>query len=209
EARIELHRRLAFPIACFAFALVAVPLGAQPRRGGRAAGTLLAIILISSYYLISGMGAGLARQPPVNPAAGIWGANAFLLLLGLALLPRMEQFRGENRWFRPIFYLKSRRRLLRRWRAQARAKTSTTNGGNGERASQETQTRSSGSFPQLMDLYILRRFFANFLVLMGAFVFLLETFTYFDLFDDIERHNVPFLIVVNYFRYLTPYLMYQ
>jgi LPS export ABC transporter permease LptG len=60
-----------------------------------------------------------------------------------------------------------------------------------------------------MDLYILRRFFANFLVLMGAFVFLLETFTYFDLFDDIERHSVPFVIVVDYFRYLTPYLMYQ
>src|SRR5882724_13432908 len=62
EARVELHRRFAFPIACFAFALVAVPLGAQPRRGGRAAAALLAIILISSYYLLSVLGAGLARQ---------------------------------------------------------------------------------------------------------------------------------------------------
>jgi LPS export ABC transporter permease LptF/LPS export ABC transporter permease LptG len=209
EARIELHKRLAFPIACFAFALVAVPLGAQPRRGGRAAGSLLAIILISAYYLISGLGAGLARGHTLTPGVGIWSANIFLLLLGLVLLPRMEQFRGENRWFRPIFYLKSRRRLLRRWRAQARAKTSTGNGGNGERASRETPTRSSGSFPQLMDLYILRRFFVNFLVLMGVFVFLLEIFTYFDLFDDIERHSVPFVVVVDYFRYLTPYLMYQ
>ena len=39
EARVEVQRRLAFPFACFVFALVAVPLGAQPRRGGRAAGT--------------------------------------------------------------------------------------------------------------------------------------------------------------------------
>ena len=37
EARVELHRRFAFPAACFAFALIAVPIGAQPRRGGRAA----------------------------------------------------------------------------------------------------------------------------------------------------------------------------
>src|SRR5208282_3703189 len=60
EARVELHRRLAFPFACFVFALVAVPLGTQPRRGGRAAGSLLAVILIASYYLLFVMGAGLA-----------------------------------------------------------------------------------------------------------------------------------------------------
>src|SRR6266481_1633163 len=72
EARVELHRRFAFPIACFAFALIAVPLGAQPRRGGRAAGALLAVILISSYYLLTVMGAGLARQGTLTPAAGIW-----------------------------------------------------------------------------------------------------------------------------------------
>ena len=209
EARVELHRRFAFPIACFAFALVAVPLGAQPRRGGRAAGTLLAIILISSYYLMSVMGADLARHGTLTPAAGIWIANAFLVALGLALLPRMEQFRGENRWMRPMIYLKTRKRLLRRWRAQARAKAATANGGNGERAAQELVARSSGSFPQLMDIYLLRRFFVNFVVLMGAFVFLLETFTYFDLFGDIERHSVPFLIVVDYFSYLAPYLLYQ
>jgi len=59
EARVKLHRRFAFPIACFAFALIAVPLGAQPRRGGRAAGALLAVILISSYYLLSVLGRGL------------------------------------------------------------------------------------------------------------------------------------------------------
>ncbi|HMI51591.1 MAG TPA: LptF/LptG family permease, partial [Candidatus Saccharimonadales bacterium] len=38
EARVELYRRFTFPVACLVFALVAVPLGAQPRRGGRAAG---------------------------------------------------------------------------------------------------------------------------------------------------------------------------
>ncbi|PYU57857.1 MAG: LPS export ABC transporter permease LptF [Acidobacteria bacterium] len=209
EARVELHRRFAFPIACFAFALIAVPLGAQPRRGGRAAGALLAVVLISSYYLMSVMGAGLARQGTLTPAAGIWIANAVVFALGLRLLPRMEQFRGENRWLRPIIYLQSRRRLLRRWRAQARARAATANGANGERLSQEIMARSSGSFPQLLDIYVLRRFFYYFALLMGAFVFLFETFTFFEVLDDIARHRVPFLIVVDYFRYLAPYLLYQ
>src|ERR1700730_16051208 len=100
EARVELHRRFAFPVACFAFALIAVPLGAQPRRGGRAAGALLAVILISSYYLLSVLGAGLARQGTLTPAAGIWIANAVLFALGLTLMPRMQQFRGETLWLR-------------------------------------------------------------------------------------------------------------
>ena len=209
EARVELHRRLAFPIACFAFALIAVPLGAQPRRAGRAAGALLAVVLISSYYLLSVMGAGLARQGTLTPAAGIWIANAVVFALGLRLLPRMEQFRGENQWLRPIIYLQSRRRLLRRRRAQARARAATANGANGERLSQEIMARSSGSFPQLLDIYVLRRFFYYFALLMGAFVILFETFTFFEVLDDIARHRVPFLIVVDYFRYLAPYLLYQ
>jgi LPS export ABC transporter permease LptF/LPS export ABC transporter permease LptG len=206
EARVELHRRLAFPMACFAFALVAVPLGAQPRRGGRAAGALLAVILIAVYYLLSVMG---ARQGTLPPAAGVWMANAVLFAMGLTLLPRMEQFRGENRWFQPVFYFQSRRRLLRRRRAQARARATVANGSNGENASQEIMAQSSGSFPQLLDIYVLRRFFSYFALLMGAFVFLFETFTFFELLDDIARHRVPFLIVVDYFRYLAPYLLYQ
>jgi len=35
---LKIQRRLAFPFACISFALLAVPLGARPRRGGRAAG---------------------------------------------------------------------------------------------------------------------------------------------------------------------------
>ena len=71
ESRVELHRRLAFPFACLVFALVAVPIGAQPRRGGRAAGSLIAVTMIAGYYLLFVTGAGLARQGTVPPALGI------------------------------------------------------------------------------------------------------------------------------------------
>jgi LPS export ABC transporter permease LptF/LPS export ABC transporter permease LptG len=209
EARVELHGRFAFPVACFVFALVAVPLGAQPRRGGRAAGSLLAVVLIASYYLLFVMGAGLARQGKLSPAEGIWIGNGVLAALGFALLPRMEQFRGESRWLRPFGYLKTWMRLLRRRKAHARAKAVASRAANGDRGQQEAIEPSSGSFPRVLDLYILRRFFYYFAVLMGAFVFLFETFTFFELLDDIARHRVPFLIVVDYFRYLAPYLLYQ
>jgi LPS export ABC transporter permease LptF/LPS export ABC transporter permease LptG len=206
EARVELHRRFAFPCACFVFALVAVPLGAQPRRGGRAAGSLLAVILIAAYYLLFVMGAGLARGGSVTPAAGIWIANAVLGLLGLSLLPRMEQFRGESSWLQPFGRFRRWLRVRRRRKQRARAAAARAANGNGH---QEAIELSSGSFPRLMDIYLVRRFVFYFALLMGAFVFLFEAFTFFEILDDIARRRIPFLVVVNYFRYLTPYLLYN
>jgi LPS export ABC transporter permease LptG len=217
DARVELHRRLAFPVACFAFALVAVPLGSQPRRGGRAAGSLIAVILIALYYLLLVIGAGIARQGLVSPAAGIWIANASLTLLALILLPRLEQIRGGvggPRWMVP---LRKYLRLRRRRQAQARAAQASkvrvidaSLSGNGGKAQADAMAApSSGSFPRLMDLYIFRRFLWYFALLMAAFVFLFEAFTFFELLDDISKHGIPFLTVVNYFRYLTPYLAYN
>ncbi len=208
EARVELHRRLAFPVACLVFALIAVPLGAQPRRGGRAAGSLIAVILIACYYLLTVIGAGLARQGVVPPSVGIWGANILLVILGLSLLPRMEQFRGENPWFKPTVRFRTWARLLRRRKSRVRA-AAFARIPNGQTEPPENGVQSSGSFPRLMDIYILRRFLFYFALLMAAFIFLFETFTFFELLDDIARHRIAFLIVVDYFRYLTPYLLYN
>ena len=208
EARVELYRRFAFPIACFAFALVAVPIGAQPRRGGRAAGSLIAVLLIATYYLLLIVGSGFARQGTVSPAVGLWMANILLFIAGLALLPRMEQFRGESRWLQPFLArLKSWVRLIRLRRARARAAAARAT--NGLRTVPNGVATTSGSFPQLMDLYILRRFLFYLLLLMAAFVFLFEAFTFFELLDDIARSRVAFFVVVDYFTYLVPYLLFQ
>lgn len=209
EARVELYRRLTFPVACFVFALVAVPLGAQPRRGGRAAGSLIAVVLIAAYYLLFVFGIGLARQGTLPPSLSMWLPNIVLAAMGVALLPSMEQFRGESGWLRPLGYFKSWFRLLRRRKAQARARAAAERASNGDFAARENVDSTSGSFPRLMDLYLLRRFLSYFVMLMAVFVFLFETFTFFELLDDISRHRVPFLVVVSYFRYLTPYLLYN
>jgi LPS export ABC transporter permease LptF/LPS export ABC transporter permease LptG len=214
EARVELQRRFAFPAACFAFALIAVPIGSQPRRGGRAAGSLIAVLLIASYYLALIFGSGLAREGTVPPFVGLWLGNVALTICGLYLLPRMEQFRGEIKWFQSYNQIRMwlRLRQLKRMRARAAAARSQANGPRRHASAAESTsavTSSGGSFPRLMDIYLLRRFFSYFLLLMLAFIFLFEAFTFFELLDDIARHRVPFLVVVDYFRYLTPYLLYQ
>jgi LPS export ABC transporter permease LptF/LPS export ABC transporter permease LptG len=207
EARVEMYRRFVFPAACFAFALIAVPLGAQPRRGGRAAGSLIAVVLIAAYYLLLIMGAGMARQGTLSPATGMWIADAVLAIAGLALLPRMEQFRGESRWFKRVGRLKPWMRLIRV--RTLRVRTAAARFTNGSRAQREHHPPSGGSLPLLMDLYLLRTFFAYFAILMLVFVFLFEAFTFFELLDDIARHRIAFVVVMDYFWFLTPYLLYQ
>jgi LPS export ABC transporter permease LptF/LPS export ABC transporter permease LptG len=206
-ARVEFQRRLAFPFACLVFALVAVPLGAQPRRGGRAAGTLLSVLLIGFYYSLSVVGAGFAREGKVSPWTGIWLANVALAALAIVLLPRMEQLRSDLGWMHRFSRLDTWKRLLRRKKTQARIRAAeVAKAGNGQ---QQRAVTSEASFPRIIDLYLLRRFLSYFGLLMLTFVFLFHVFTFFELLDDIARHRVPFLIVVDYFRYLTPYLLYQ
>jgi LPS export ABC transporter permease LptF/LPS export ABC transporter permease LptG len=206
DARVEMHQRFAFPVACIVFALIAVPLGSQPRRGGRAAGSLLAVVVIASYYLLFIVGAGLARQGVVPPSVGMWAANVVLVLTGIALLPRMESYRSETPRFLAGARLAAFRRLLRRRKTKVQAVMLRAENGP---ARAEAAFPFSSSIPSIVDLYVLRRFLYYFAVIMGAFILLFETFTFFELLDDIARHHAPFLVVVNYFRFLIPYLLYQ
>jgi LPS export ABC transporter permease LptF/LPS export ABC transporter permease LptG len=204
DARVEFNQRLAFPVACFVFAFIAVPLGAQPRRGGRAAGSLLAVIIIAGYYLILVTGAGFARQGVVPAPVGIWAANLVLTLIALALFPRMDRYRNEARMPKFVGRFSAWWRLIRRRKLRARARNGSARTENGY-----APHPSYSSLPSIVDLYILRRFVSYFLMIMIAFLFLFEIFTFFELAEDIRRHNVPFMIVVRYFIFLIPYSVYQ
>jgi LPS export ABC transporter permease LptF/LPS export ABC transporter permease LptG len=206
EARVELYQRFAFPFACFAFALIAVPLGSQPRRGGRAAGTLLSVVIIAGYYLLFIVGAGMARQGVVPPIVGMWAANLILVLIGLALLPRMERYWSEASPLSFVARYIAWRRLLRRRRTLLKARAARLENGHSH---SEAYAHNSSNFPSIIDMYLLRRFLYYFFLILGAFILLFETFTFFELLDDIARHRIPFLVVVDYFRYLIPYLVYQ
>jgi LPS export ABC transporter permease LptG len=230
DARIELHRRFSFPAACLVFALLGISVGAQPRRGGRAMGFVITLLLIFGYYILFLFGAGTAKQGLVPPGLGIWAANFLMGLYGLAMLPRMEQIRAEGiltRWAEAIQDLRRRRadgsaaHTARGEQAPRPAAASpahkkggvvsiaTGRHGGGSRQWALSWTARVAGFPLLMDLYILQTFFGYFALLLGGYLLLLNSFTFFELLEDIGRHNISYLTVADYFRYLTPYLAYQ
>lgn len=74
-AGMEWHRRLSLPVAIVGMALVAFPLAARSRRGGRFAGLSQSIVLILVFYLALNFGWSLSQYGRVPPWLGPWLPN--------------------------------------------------------------------------------------------------------------------------------------
>lgn len=229
-ARIELQRRFAFPIACLVFALLGVAVGVRPRRGGRAIGVILTLVLIGGYYFIFVTGDHFARQGKLPPWLGIWAADIAAAIIGIIFLRRMEHIRRPNRILAWLDSLGRRGTPLRPQVANG-AVTPIGNGpvahnavGNGAKNGfaingatavahiastfRTKVVKRTLGFPLLLDLYLLRRFFYYLIVLLAGFVLIFDAFTLFDLLGDISKNHVAISVVLNYFRYLIPYMLY-
>jgi len=209
EDRVELQRRVAFPAACLVFALLGVPIGVRPRRGGRSAGLILTLVLIGGYYFLFVSGDHFAAQGRIEPWIGVWGANIVCAAIALFFLRRVENIRKPSRVLEWLEALWAKRRVMK----EEPVATSPTNG----RPSARTTTRirhalqvgRTMAFPMLLDVYLLRQFFYFLVVLLAAFVLIFDAFTLFDLLADIARNHIGWITVVNYFRYLIPLMVYQ
>ena len=217
DARVEFHRRIAFPAACLIFALLGVPIGVRPRRGGRAAGLILTLVLIGGYYFLFVTGAHMAQQGSIAPWAGIWAANVAGAIVGVFFLRRIETIRKPNpivAWL-DAFFRRSRPVPPSRGRCRAhshlerRARGESTASYRTPRPRKIVPEGDAVAFPMLIDVYLLQQFFYYFLVLLAGFILIFDAFTLFDLLGDISKNHIPVSMVLNYFRYLVPLMMYQ
>ncbi|MGO9641787.1 MAG: LptF/LptG family permease [Candidatus Acidiferrales bacterium] len=208
QARLELYRRFAFPVACISFALLAVPLGARPRRGGRAGGFILMLLLVCGYYALFVFGDRLSRSGYLPPGIAAWLADAVLAGIGISLLPRMGRMPGESRiggMLRHLFTWRSRRRT-------AASEAEVVASGATEPATRPREPVKKWlriGFSSVIDIYVLRSFLFYFTMLLVGFIVLFETFTMFELLDDIAKHRIATLDVLNYFVFLAISLFYQ
>jgi LPS export ABC transporter permease LptF/LPS export ABC transporter permease LptG len=192
QARIELHRRLALPVACLVLALVGIPLGLSSRRGGKSAGVVLTLLLVFAYYIIFVAGISMARQGRLSAGRAVWMADAFFFVLGVLLLFRVDRGSTLANWFvLARAFLQSRLRGLEKGQARP-----------------SPFRRFRFPTPQLLDGYVLRSFIFYFLVVLAAFVMMAEIITFFDLLNDIYHYRQPWQVIASYFFYLSPQLIY-
>ena len=83
---VELHKRYAIPFTCIVFALIAIPLGIQPRRSGRSHGFVLGILLLLAYYIALSGSEILAVQQQIPAYLAGWAPNLLFGGLGMYLL---------------------------------------------------------------------------------------------------------------------------
>ncbi|MBF0212712.1 MAG: LPS export ABC transporter permease LptF [Magnetococcales bacterium] len=83
-ARMEWHRRLAFPVATLIMGLLALPLGMQQsHRTGKSFGFIVAILILIFHFLLLASGEALAGKKIVTPLVGFWMPNLAMALLTL------------------------------------------------------------------------------------------------------------------------------
>src|SRR5262245_6267836 len=162
---IEFHRRLALPTACIVLALIGIPLGLSAKKGGKATGFVLTIILVFVYYFISLFGVTLARQGSVSPGLGVWLANGVFLLTGVLLLWRADRRALEI--FSPRELWTALRRRWEHWRKPGAKTTDAV-----ERSISRRRVFSS-SFPQILDDLVLRDFGVYLSLVIATFVVLM------------------------------------
>lgn len=202
EARVELHRRFAIPVACLVFGVLGFVLSLRVPRKGRAAAIVLALIVLASYYLLFVFGMGRARQGTLLPGVGVWLADVVMGLTAAAGLLGLEQTTQSGlptRWVNRI--REATEWLARRWRQKTLPPSDA-------QVTPLTQHAPRGVL-LLLDGYVLRRFAFFTLSSLVAFVLLVNIFTFFELLNDIVRHHIPLAIVAKYLFFLTPMLIYQ
>ncbi|MDU2063723.1 MAG: LptF/LptG family permease [Sporomusaceae bacterium] len=88
---VELHQRLAIPMASFIFAMIGTPLGLQPHRSSSSIGLGISIIIIFIYYAIMTVATALGQGGAILPVAAAWIPNFIGLLAGIYLVRKASR----------------------------------------------------------------------------------------------------------------------
>jgi len=88
---VQLHMKIAFPLASFIIVLFGAPLAALPRRSGLAFSFGATLIISFVYYVLLKLGQSLGYNEKLPPALAAWMGNIVFGFLGLVILFRSRK----------------------------------------------------------------------------------------------------------------------
>jgi LPS export ABC transporter permease LptG len=197
-ALVELHYRFALPVASLVLALVGISLGLSTRKGGKAVGLILTILLVFIYYIIMAFGLSFAKQGRLPPLIGIWLANVLFAAAGVLMLAQLRSVRSRLQFLQDWID-----DLGRRWQArQVRRR-------RGRFSEPPLMPRAPGSrIFQILDVYIIQGWIFYFCILLVTFTGIYIIFDFFQLLGDMVRNHASASVVLDYYRFLLPQVIY-
>ncbi|HYX27520.1 MAG TPA: LptF/LptG family permease [Pyrinomonadaceae bacterium] len=190
EAAIIFHKRLAFALAPFVFALFGSALALRMRRGSRGFGVLVSLIILIAYYLITLGGDQAAKAGSISPILGAWLATGSVLIIGvLILVSRKRHYSWSFRSHRAtaaVETVEPKPEIIARRGLRFRFPIA--------------------NFPTLLDVGVVRTMALSFVFGFIALVLIFDVFTTFELWRFIAANRASTRIVVEYLFYLLPLL---
>jgi len=197
NALVELHYRFAIPVASLVLALVGIPLGLFTRKGGKASGVMLTILLVFVYYILMAFGLSLARQGRIEPVLGLWLANAVFALGGTLMLTNLRRFRRHLQFIQDWV-----QDIAKAWEKRRQG---ISHQGPGHA---NLKPQASRRLFQILDGYIIRSWLFYLFALVVTFIGIYMIFDFFQLLGDIVHNQIGPLVVANYYLYLIPQIIY-
>lgn len=217
-AGVEIHKKFSIPFACIVFGIFALPLGFNNRRGSKASGFALSILVIIAYWVLLDSGEGAAQTGGLPPWMAMWGPNILLSSIGFFLLARKNRDKSLmltriDRWIRRDFWQRllflERRTRQRRAERQARQRERSTQEGAARPQLVIRLPRFQLLFPNTLDRYVLRTFGTIFalVVFSGLSIFIVADLT--EKADDIFKNNVPRSVIVAFYKFSSLQMFYE
>ena len=175
---VEIHKKFSIPFACFAFAVIGIPLAETSRRGGRGSGFALSLAILVVYYVLLSNGETWAQEGKLDPAVAMWLPNALLIGLGVLASRRTGRERGGFRL-----------RLPRRSRPTAAPETS-----------RPAWFAGFLRFPAILDRYVLGRFFTTLALVFASVLLLSAIVDYSEKVDEILKNRPPGPVLAGYYQ---------
>ena len=177
-ALVEIHKKFSIPFACFAFAVIGIPLAETSRRGGKGSGFALSLAILVGYYLLLSNGETWAQEGKMNPAIAMWLPNALLIGLGALASRRTGRERGPSRF-----------RLFRRAPRTSAAESS-----------RRAWFAGFLRFPAILDRYVLARFFTTLALVFASVLLLSSIVDYSEKVDEIIKNRPPGSVLAGYYQ---------
>lgn len=199
DASIELHTRIALPVACIMLAMIGIPVGTSSKRGGRSSGYVWAIFLCFFCYYLAFISLTHTAQTShrVSPLVASWLPNAVFGVAGIILIARMEAPGDRD-------FLSGIRDPIMRWVSSIVNRVTAP-----KETAEPSRSLIHVTIFRIMDNYVLTGFLFYFLVWIAAFVAMTQIYNFFELLGDIVKNNIPMSDALRYHLYLTPELIYR